>query len=344
VLTSTRQERQLEPRYRRILSFGDVLDESIGLFRRHWVVYALISAVCLLPPGLIELLITTSGALDTRGLMTNIATGVPPNFSSVSNLIGTFLLIFLISGLFALAWTAAVVVTTDEYVHGTEPQVGRVFGYVLRRYPFVLLTALLTLLSLILVGVAGAALFVVSAVLFPILILGTLAATVGMVIWWVKPSARTGWLKWLIILATPGGLPIYFAGTWALSLVATVLEGRGPVSAMRRSTELVDRHWFRAVAILLVATMIVSVLQYVPTILVQLPLTILALIRGQPSLSPTEQAISLAAGIVTQVLFASMASICYAVLFIDLRNRRDGTDIAERLNQLEAVEPLPVND
>jgi len=41
----------LQARYRRVLSFGDVLDESIRLFRQHWVNFALVSAVALIPPG-----------------------------------------------------------------------------------------------------------------------------------------------------------------------------------------------------------------------------------------------------------------------------------------------------
>jgi hypothetical protein len=344
VLNSTGQERQLEPRYRRILSFGDVLDESIGLFRRHWSVFALVSAICLLPPGIIELLITTNGGLDTRALVNEIATGGRVDLNSVSGIGGTLFLVGLLSGLFALAWAAAIAVTTDEYLHATEPMLSSVFGHVLRRYPIVLLTALLTFFAFVLLGIASTALFVVSAVLFPILILGSLGAIVGIIVWWVKPNARSVWLKWLIILATPFGLVIYFVGTWALSLIACVLESRGPLAAMRRSRELVDRHWFRAVGILLVAAMIVSVLQYVPTLLVELPLTILALLRGQPTLSPVEQAISLAASIIVQILCASMASICYVVLFVDLRNRREGTDIAERLTQIEVTEPQPVNE
>jgi hypothetical protein len=344
VLTSTRQERQLEPRYRRILSFGDVLDESIGLFRRHWATFALVSAVCLLPPGLIEVLIATNGGLDTSSLLSELASGGTPDLNSVSRIGGTLFLVGLISGLFALAWAAAIAVTTDEYLHATEPLMSSVFSQVLRRYPYVLLTALLTFAAFALVTVAATVLFVVSVVLFPILILGSLGAIIGVILWWVKPGARSVWLKWLIILATPFGLAVYFVGTWALGLIACVLELRGPIAAFRRSRDLVDHHWFRTVGILLVAAMIVSVLQYVPTMLVELPLTILALIRGQPGLSPAEQAISLAASIVTQILFASMATICYVVLFVDLRNRREGTDIAERVTQIEAAEPLPVNE
>lgn len=336
MLTSTRQERQLDPRYRRTLSFGDVLDESIGLFRRHWAVYALVSAACLLPAGLIEVAITAAGALDTRGLATQFVTRGEPDVTAFAPVLAAVGLISLVSGLFALAWAAAIAVTTDDYLHGVEPDVLSVIARVLGRYPIMLAAGLLAFLGLIVITLAATLLVVVSVVLLPILILGILGAIVGLIIWWVKPAARTVWLKWLIVVATPFGLPIYFGGAWSLGVVATVLEHHGPVAGLRRSMQLVHQHWFRTIGILAVAGAIVSVLQYIPTLLVQLPLTIVAVSHGQTTLGPTEQAISLGAGIVTQVLCASMAAICYAVLFMDLRNRREGTDIAERLNELEA--------
>jgi hypothetical protein len=40
--------------------------------------------------------------------------------------------------------------------------------------------------------------------------------------------------------------------------------------------------------------------------------------------------------VILQILFASIGYIVYAVLFVDLRNRREGTDIVERVSQLEA--------
>ncbi|HEY2596509.1 MAG TPA: hypothetical protein VGK33_21675, partial [Chloroflexota bacterium] len=73
-----------------------------------------------------------------------------------------------------------------------------------------------------------------------------------------------------------------------------------------------------------------------PTLLVQLPLYISAAVRGQTALSGPELAASSAVSIVAQILFASMGSIVYAMVFVDLRNRREGTDLAERLSQLEA--------
>jgi hypothetical protein len=76
--------------------------------------------------------------------------------------------------------------------------------------------------------------------------------------------------------------------------------------------------------------------------LVTIPFTVAAAFRGQIGLSPTEAVISNAVTSVATILLASIGSIVYTVLFVDLRNRREGTDIAERLSQLEAS-ALPAN-
>ena len=65
-MSSAVQEAQLEPRYRRVLSFGDVLDESVGLFRRRWAFFALVSAVWLIPPGLLTVLVTAERRVRDR--------------------------------------------------------------------------------------------------------------------------------------------------------------------------------------------------------------------------------------------------------------------------------------
>ncbi len=329
-------ERQLEPRFRRVLSFGDVLDESIGLFRRHWTVFALVSAIWLLPPGLLTVLVTASGAFNTAGLVGQIEAGVTPDVSSFSGLAASFFLLYVVSALFYLGWTTAIVVTTDEYVHGVEPQLAHVLMRTLRRYLVVLVSGLVYAVGMIVlvsVAIGIGALFVLA---FPVSLVAILAAIAGGLVWAFQPGARSAWLKWLIIVATPFGLPIYVAGAWSMYLCAAVLEPRGPIAALGRSAQLVFRHWFRVMAILVLAGLIVSIVQSAPTTLVQLPLYISAALRGQTTLSGSELAASTAVGVAAQILFASMAPIVYAMVFVDLRNRREGTDLAERVSALEA--------
>jgi hypothetical protein len=129
---------------------------------------------------------------------------------------------------------------------------------------------------------------------------------------------------------------------WGLYLPVAVLEGKGPVAALSRSVELTQRYWFRVAAALTVSGAIVWVMLSVLSSLVTIPFFIAAAFRGQFGLTPTESVISNAVTSIATILLGSIGPIVYTVLFVDLRNRREGTDIAERLSQLEAS-PLPAN-
>jgi len=183
LVSSAVQEPQLEPRYRRVLSFGDVLDESVGLFRRRWAFFALVSAVWLIPPGLLTVLVTAGGAFATGSLVGQIETGVTPDLSRVSTLVAGIALIYVVSALFLLGWTAAVVVTADEYLHAIKPSLGNVLVRTLRRYPPTLLSGLvygLAMVLLIAVATGIGALFVLA---FPVSLI---------VSWRPSPAASCG--------------------------------------------------------------------------------------------------------------------------------------------------------
>lgn len=338
--SATTQDRQLEPRYRRILGFGDVLDESIGLFRRHWLTFAQVSAVWLIPPGLAAVLISNTGALNATTFVQPGTTLSPQALASMTTFFEATLAISLVWALFFIGWTASVMIVTDDYIHSTRPRLGGVLLRTLRRYLPTFASGLVFFVALMLLAAAAVLIFVVFVLLPPVGVLATLGSIVGAVLWWLRPSLRTSWLKWLIIVTAPFGLPAYFAGLWSMYVPAAVLENHGPLGALRRSGQLVNNHWFRTVTILTLAGFIVAVLQYIPAVLIQLPLTISAYARGQVGLGPTETAISTAATVAFQILFASMGSIVYAMVFIDLRNRREGTDLAERLSRLETSEAL----
>ena len=83
------------------------------------------------------------------------------------------------------------------------------------------------------VGLARRFLLVILYLLVPIVIFFNLAKAtitlggifglvplVALLFWWLRPTARRGWLKWLIVLTTPMGLPTYFGFRWAMYLAA----------------------------------------------------------------------------------------------------------------------------
>src|SRR5207253_6985091 len=71
------------------------------------------------------------------------------------------------------------------------------------------------------------------------------------------------------------------------------------------SSDLVDRHWFRVVSTLTVASLIVGILEWAPLTLIEIPFTMSTAARGQIGLAPTEAAIVNAVGVALRVLFRS---------------------------------------
>ncbi|HEX9374376.1 MAG TPA: hypothetical protein VF897_25395, partial [Roseiflexaceae bacterium] len=173
-------------------------------------------------------------------------------------------------------------------------------------------------------------------------LLGGPVAIICLLVWWMAPNMRKTWFKWLIILAAPFGLLIYILGRWWMFIAAIVLERQGPIDGLRRSWQLTAGHWFRVVGILVVVGLIVGILGSVVTSVIQVPLTISAASRGEIGMSPVETALVYGVNVVFQVLFSGMSGAVYGVLFNDLRNRREGADIAERLRELE-MSPQPAN-
>ena len=244
----------------------------------------------------------------------------------------------LVSVLFRPAVAAAVTATTEVYLHGEVPTLRGVYAQA-ARHLFGLLVATVVLLL---------ALTVLTT-------LATLCCShyrsrragrhrpVGRPARLVAESRALakGWVKWLIILTAPFGLAAYFSFRWSMYLVAIMLEDCGPIGALQRSSQLTDRHWFRVASVLVVSGLIVAVLRSVLTLLVSVPLSVSSTLRGELGPGVVESAIDGAVGILVQILFASVGSVVYTLLFVDLRNRREGTDMAERLTQLEASPITP---
>ena len=326
------------PRYRRVLTFGDVLDESIQVFRQHWVSFAVLSAVALLPPGLVAISLSASGVLSRTSGLFDFQNGRPVPTAALSEEITTLFASSLVSTLFFLLWTSAVVAASDAVLRGAEPRLWPVYATALRRYWAVFLASLVIVVGLSALTLIGSVLFVFTG----FGVAGSLVALVAVLVWWLRLRAGKSWVKWLIILAAPFGLPMYFLGRWSMFIPAVVLERHGPIGALRRSSQLVDRHWFRVVSILAVAGLIVAILQSAPATLIEIPLTLRSATRGQIGFAPAEAAMVNAVAVILEVLFASIGSIVYTLLFVDLRNRREGADIFERLSQLE-TEPASTN-
>jgi len=315
----------LQPRYRRLLTVGALLDESILLFRQHWIAFALFSLVALVPQWLVLLLSSTTSI--TRGFVR--ASIELPSAQDWAALLG----LTLVQALFSLLWSAASTTAAATYLGGDRPTVGGIYGLALKRLARLFLATLVYLVLFMLLFFASTVLFVVTL----LGTLGTLIALIGLINWWVKPESRRPWLKWLIILTAPYGLATYYAVRWSLFLPSIVLEGEGAIGSLRRSSRLVEGQWFRAGAVLTLASLIVTALVLVPLFLGGMIVALAGLAGAFADQSGLGSILSNTATIVLQVLFSSIGTITYVMLFVDLRNRREGTDIGERISSLEAA-------
>jgi hypothetical protein len=156
------------------------------------------------------------------------------------------------------------------------------------------------------------------------------------------PSAL--WLTLVVVVVlVPAFIALVIPGIWLLvaysmALPAMLIEGVGGFGALRRSFRLVKGHWWRVFLPLLVAYILVTVVQGIVTgALAALAVTVL------DSASFTAHALSTLASIVGSALTTPVLSAVTAVLYFDLRVRKEGFDLAvlaERLGGGAATESV----
>jgi hypothetical protein len=221
---------------------------------------------------------------------------------------------------------------TGWLLRGEDRSVWAALGAALRKLLVMLGYAFLYGLGVFLLGLVAVPLFFVG--LFGVL--GGLVALIGLIVWVNRPEERrTDGLKWVIILATPFGLPIYIGVRWSLAIPAIFLEGAGPLEAMRRSSGLVEGRWFQVFGVWLVMGIVVAILESIPGAVIGAVGVALGASGADPSAAGTAIGVAQnAANVIGAVLFGALTFVAATIMFVDARNRREGTDLAERLDQL----------
>ena len=122
---------------------------------------------------------------------------------------------------------------------------------------------------------------------------------------------------------------------------AVVIEELGAFAGLRRSWELTRANWWRILGITLVVGILVAVITQVVLIPASMLPTVLSGVVSPHGGSEQKASLAVAAGIITAVIGALVGAVGYAfqtsvmaLLYMDLRMRRDGLDIA-LLHQLE---------
>ena len=327
----------LLPRYRRPLSFGGVLDETFWVYRTAWPKLMAVTGLAALPGALAIVLLTGQTYLLSVNNLASLEED-PEAMARLFTGIGLgALLAVLVYGLGALIGQGGVTAMTGGLVRGQTPSVAAALGAAFRKLLIVLASGIVLVL-----GILG--LYLVS---LPLLIvglgglLGGLVMLIGLAVWVNRPPERRGnGLKWLIILACPFGLALFYGVRWSLAIPAIFLENAGPVAALKRSGNLVQGRWFVVFGVWLVLGVVVFILQSIPAALIGLAGTLIGASAGDPEGAGLAVGIAQnAASIAGSILFGSLSFIAATIMFVDARNRLEGTDLAERLDLLQDGAP-----
>jgi hypothetical protein len=297
----------------RPVAVGEILDGAFTSIRRNPKATLGIAAVVLTISGIIttglELFLLSQLGLSTGSdqaltgaqLAGMLAVVIP---SGLTALILAFIVQILLTGLLA-----AVV---GRSVLGGRTTAGEAWRMARPRLPALLLATLLAALALIGPWAGLAAVLIVlraagapGGPVIAVLLLGAIACVVADVWFWTM---------------------------FSMSAAAVVLERRGPAQALGRSWRLVRGSFWRVFGTLLLAALIVLVASSV----LRLPFTVISAALSSGS-APLAQAIQpsvaslvigavggIVAGAITQPISADVT----VLLYVDLRMRREGLDLA----------------
>jgi hypothetical protein len=145
-------------------------------------------------------------------------------------------------------------------------------------------------------------------------------------VWVVVILALLLFLGAIAIVTIP--VVLWVAIRWSVALPALFAEGIGPVKALGRSWNLVRDNWWRTLGILIIVSIMVSLIQ---TALQALFVGVAAVLPGLSD--------DVRSGMVTTVttlvdaLVGAITPIAIAMLYLDLRVRKEGLDLDQLARQ-----------
>lgn len=299
----------------RPLGLGELLDGSVQTMRQNPRVMLGLSAAVMAVAAVISTVFMVAGLPRLLGVVQGPQGQI--GAQQVADLVGGGIAGFVVpaalQGLAVVVLSGVLIVAVSEAVLGRRPSAGQVWARARPRVPALLGLSLLTgLLSVIgfavLIG-PGVALLAVSG----------RAAAVALVIG--VPAA--------IVLGALLFVRLAFAAP------ALLLEDLGVVAAMRRSWRLVQGSWWRVLGVLVLTSVIAAVANG----LLQAPFSVVGAVIGA-ALGSSDAAADVTGSLVVTTVVGNIGTVIAstvtapfsaavtALLYIDLRIRREGLDVA----------------
>ncbi|MEV0415548.1 hypothetical protein AB0I68_33455 [Streptomyces sp. NPDC050448] len=232
----------------------------------------------------------------------------------------TLFVLLLVTGVLSMAvLTTLCPAVLKEAVMGRPTTFRAMWRAAIRRTPAVAGTMLLTML------IVGSPVFAVMAVWLPLMLSSASGETA---------PALIALLPLLLLAALP--VSVWLGTRLSLAPVAVVLEGAGPITALRRSARLVRGEWWRIFGITMLAAMLAGAVSW----LIQMPFNLIGMFAVIPAVADQPEGSGPTAGVITalaigffamlfggavgqmfQIGFTQLAS---GVLYVDQRIRREG--------------------
>lgn len=287
----------------RALSLGELLDRSFGLYRRHFLLFVGIMAV----PSVVMLVISV-----VMQLLQPPARDAPPAadsamvigaFAAGAALFALLLVFYWITYAVALGATTAAV--ADIY-RGGSPGVADAWRAIRPRAG-----RLAWLLILLFVRVFG--------VLAGFTALGAAVGTAAAIL--IAPPAVVGGLL-LILLGML--LCVWLVLRYGVSVAPAVLEDATASQSIRRSVELTRGHLWRVLVLVVFA----AIVSYAALGIFQLPFLMAAFMAGPETTTGFWLNMAgVVAGSLAAAFTSPLAVVAMAVLYYDLRVRKEGLDL-----------------
>jgi hypothetical protein len=293
----------------RPLGLGEIIDTAFKIYTRHWRALLLLVAVVMIPAGIASYLILNDAVPANLVEQLNDPNPVLDEalLRDMLRFLGAAVLAALIQSGAAMLASAASVRAVAEIYLGNQPDWRASLTAAARRLPAILATGLLIAVGL---GVLSAGVWLLAAV--------TASTSTG-----AGALAALSIIAWLVVVP-------WLAISWTPAFPVLMIEGTSPPAALARSFHLVRGRWWPTFGTLLTTWLIVAVLSGIASRIIE------AFLPGGGGVV-SGVAISVAVAVAT----TPFAVAVLAVLYLDLRTRREPFDLGRLADDIGA--PRPIN-
>jgi hypothetical protein len=293
----------------RPLALGEILDGAVQTIRQNPKVMLGLSAIVNLALTVVVVLLQIGNLSEAFGGLNSFNSSSEQASADAGQLVASAIAL-LLQFVGTTLLTGLLVVAVSDAVLGRRPGIGEVWRRARGRIWALLGVTLMVVLAVFGVGVAC---------LLPGILVAVAGGGVGAVL--------------LIVLGFFAALVLcsWIAIRFLFAPPTVLLERSGVFASMGRSWRLVGGSWWRCFGIWLLAQLLGSILSGV----LQVPLLILASVVDSSGSKAIVIGLTILASVLARTLVAPFSAAILALLYIDLRMRREGLDV--RLQQAAAA-------